>query len=64
MLISDTDAVLQTLHRLRALDIQIALDDFGTGYSAMSYLRRFPFDILKIDRSFLTELTHKPLSAQ
>ena len=60
VLLSDTESVLQTLHELRALGVRIALDDFGTGYSAMSYLRRFPFDTLKIDRSFLTELADQP----
>ncbi|WP_198320998.1 putative bifunctional diguanylate cyclase/phosphodiesterase [Azohydromonas aeria] len=55
-LIDDPDAAVRTLNALRAQGFRIALDDFGTGYSALSYLRRFRFDTLKIDRSFVRDL--------
>ena len=56
-LLGDSKAVLQALHALRRHGVRIALDDFGTGYSALSYLRQFPFDKIKIDRSFVRDLT-------
>ena len=57
VLMQNTFNTLATLQKLRALGVQIALDDFGTGYSSLSYLRSFPFDKIKIDRSFIQELT-------
>ena len=59
-LLQDSEAVLATLHELRATGARTALDDFGTGYSSLSYLRSFPFDKLKIDQSFVREMAHRP----
>ncbi|MBR0955665.1 bifunctional diguanylate cyclase/phosphodiesterase [Bradyrhizobium canariense] len=56
VLLQNSEATLTTLHDLRAMGVRISLDDFGTGYSSLSYLRSFPFDKIKIDRSFVSEL--------
>jgi diguanylate cyclase (GGDEF)-like protein/PAS domain S-box-containing protein len=56
LLLEKSDQVLATLHALRALGVRISMDDFGTGYSSLSYLRSFPFDKIKIDRSFIHDL--------
>ena len=56
VLIGDDDAALSTFAQLRELGVHIALDDFGTGYSSLRYLHRFPFDKIKIDRSFVKEV--------
>jgi EAL domain-containing protein (putative c-di-GMP-specific phosphodiesterase class I) len=56
VLLEETEATLRTLHQLRGLGVRVSLDDFGTGYSSLSYLRSFPFDKIKIDRSFVREI--------
>jgi predicted signal transduction protein with EAL and GGDEF domain len=56
VLIRDDEAALAILHQLRSIGVRIALDDFGTGYSSLSYLQRFPFDKVKIDRSFIRDI--------
>lgn len=62
VLIQDHDTAIEALDQLRALGVSVALDDFGTGYSSLSYLHRFPFDKIKIDRSFISNLSeHKSL---
>jgi diguanylate cyclase (GGDEF)-like protein len=61
--IQDTDVVLEQLMRLREMGISIALDDFGTGYSSLTYLWKFPFDKVKIDRSFVMEMESDPKAA-
>lgn len=58
MLLKDTEAVLATLHTLKELGVSIAMDDFGTGFSSLDYLQRFPFDRVKVDRSFIHTLAH------
>ena len=59
-LMHDSEANVQMLYRLREMGLRIALDDFGTGYSSLNYLRAFPFDKIKIDRCFVSELLDRP----
>ena len=63
VLMEDAEANLQTLAQLKALGVRISIDDFGVGHSSLSYLRRFPFDEIKLDRSFVGALDHDPSAA-
>ena len=62
VLLEESDEVVEGLNRLRNLGVKLALDDFGTAFSSLSYLRRFPFDEVKLDVSFTADLPHKPRS--
>jgi diguanylate cyclase (GGDEF)-like protein len=57
--LQDNELTLSILHDLRSLGVRIAMDDFGTGYSSLSYLRSFPFDKIKLDRSFVQDLPNR-----
>jgi diguanylate cyclase (GGDEF)-like protein len=59
VLLLESESTLATLHELRDLGVRISMDDFGTGYSSLSYLRSFPFDKIKIDQSFVRDLSEK-----
>jgi EAL domain-containing protein (putative c-di-GMP-specific phosphodiesterase class I) len=58
LLLGDSESVISQLRELKAMGVAIVMDDFGTGYSSLSYLWRFPFDKIKIDRSFMAGLDH------
>ncbi len=57
LLIQNTESIVQMLYKIKSMGVQISIDDFGTGYSSLSYLKRFPVDRLKIDQSFIRDLT-------
>jgi len=59
VLLQDNELTIATLHQLRRMGVRIAMDDFGTGYSSLSYLRSFPFDKIKIDQSFVREMSSR-----
>jgi EAL domain-containing protein (putative c-di-GMP-specific phosphodiesterase class I) len=62
VLLQNRETTLEILHQLRSLGVRIAMDDFGTGYSSLTYLQCFPFDKIKIDRSFVKDITENTSS--
>jgi len=56
----DPDQAIEKLHELKLMGIKVAIDDFGTGYSSLNYLKRFPIDTLKIDKSFISDVCKDP----
>jgi EAL domain-containing protein (putative c-di-GMP-specific phosphodiesterase class I) len=63
VLMQDAESTVRTLGALKAMGVTLAIDDFGTGYSSFTYLRRFPVDAMKLDQSFVQEITDDPADA-
>jgi EAL domain-containing protein (putative c-di-GMP-specific phosphodiesterase class I) len=59
-IMKDPDQAIEKLHELKLMGIKVAIDDFGTGYSSLNYLKRFPIDTLKIDKSFISDVCKDP----
>ena len=63
VMMHDAEIAIRILQRLKALGVRISLDDFGTGYSSLAYLSRFAIDVIKIDQSFIADITSNPVNA-
>lgn len=63
IMVEDVEKSIQTLNQIKEMGINISIDDFGTGYSSLSYLAKFPIDFLKIDRSFMRNVSDNPLNS-